>query len=85
MAEIKMYCTRFCPYCIMAVRLLEKKNQQIEKIYVDNEPELRAHMRTISNGRNTVPQIFINGQHVGGYSDMAMLEHRDELDSLLNA
>lgn len=80
-----MYCTRFCPYCIMAARLLEKKNQQIEKIYVDNEPQLRDHMRTISHGRNTVPQIFIDGRHVGGYSDIAMLEHRDELDPLLNS
>ena len=79
-----MYCTRFCPYCVMAIRLLEKKNQQIDKIYVDNEPELRSHMRTISNGRNTVPQIFIDGRHVGGYSDIAMLEHRNELDPLLN-
>ena len=80
-----MYCTRFCPYCIMAARLLEKKNQQIEKIYVDSEPHLRDHMRTISHGRNTVPQIFIDGRHVGGYSDIAMLEHRDELDPLLNS
>ena len=78
-----MYCTRFCPYCVMAIRLLEGKNQQIEKIYVDDQPELREHMRMLSNGRNTVPQIFIDGRHVGGYSDIAMLEHRDELDELL--
>ena len=83
MADIKMYCTRFCPYCVMATRLLEKKNQQIEKIYVDNQPELREHMRRISNGRNTVPQIFIDDRHVGGYSDIALLDNRNELDPLL--
>ena len=83
MAEVIMYCTRFCPYCVMATRLLEQKKQQIEKIYVDNKPELRSHMTRISNGRSTVPQIFIDGKHVGGYSDIAMLDHRDELDSLL--
>ncbi len=83
MADIKMYCTRFCPYCIMATRLLEKKDQQIEKIYVDNDPDLRNHMQAISNGRSSVPQIFIDGKHVGGYSDIAMLDHREELDPLL--
>ncbi len=83
MADIKMYCTRFCPYCIMATRLLEEKDQQIEKIFVDNDPELRNYMQSISNGRTSVPQIFIDGKHVGGYSDIAMLDHRDELDPLL--
>jgi len=67
----------------MAIRLLESKNQQIEKVYVDNDSELRSHMQSISNGRTSVPQIFIDGQHVGGYSDIAMLDHRDELDPLL--
>jgi glutaredoxin 3 len=67
----------------MATRLLEEKDQQIEKIFVDNDPQLRNHMQSISNGRTSVPQIFIDGKHVGGYSDIAMLDHRDELDPLL--
>ena len=83
MAEITMYCTRFCPYCIMATRLLESQNQPIEKVYVDNDSDLRGHMQSISHGRTSVPQIFLDGQHVGGYSDIAMLDHRDELDPLL--
>mgnify|MGYP000712074074 FL=1 len=78
-----MYCTRFCPYCIMAIRLLNKKGQEIEKIYVDNDPSLRQQMVKESSGRTTVPQIFINGAHIGGYTDMAQLDYNDSLDSLL--
>ena len=78
-----MYCTRFCPYCIMAIRLLNKKGQEIEKIYVDDDASLRQRMVKESNGRTTVPQIFINGAHIGGYTDMAQLDYNDSLDSLL--
>ncbi|MGB5225415.1 MAG: glutaredoxin 3 [Arenicellales bacterium] len=83
MARVRMYCTRFCPYCIMAIRLLNKKGQEIEKIYVDNDPSLRQQMVKESSGRTTVPQIFINGAHIGGYTDMAQLDYNDSLDSLL--
>ncbi|MEN8712933.1 MAG: glutaredoxin 3 [Arenicellales bacterium] len=83
MARVRMYCTRFCPYCIMAIRLLNKKGQEIEKIYVDNDPSLRQQMVKESSGRTTVPQIFINGTHIGGYTDMAQLDYNDSLDSLL--
>jgi len=85
MAHVRMYVTRFCPYCIMATRLLDTKGQAAEKIYVDDKPELRQEMVQLSNGRTTVPQIFINGQHVGGYSDIARLDHNDALDPLLAA
>ena len=83
MAEVRMYCTRFCPYCIMAIRLLNKKGQEIEKIFVDDDPSLRDLMVRESSGRTTVPQIFINDTHIGGYTDMALLDHNDSLDSLL--
>lgn len=78
-----MYCTRFCPYCIMAIRLLTKKGQEIEKIYVDDDPSLRQQMIQESSGRTSVPQIFIDETHIGGYSDMALLDHNESLDTLL--
>ncbi|MCK5360677.1 MAG: glutaredoxin 3 [Gammaproteobacteria bacterium] len=83
MAKVRMYCTRFCPYCIMATRLLAKKGQDIEKIFVDDEPQLRAQMIQESHGRTSVPQIFIGETHIGGYSDMALLDHNESLDALL--
>ena len=85
MAQVRMYCTRFCPYCIMALRLLDKKGQEIEKIYVDDDPSMRKKMVQESKGRTTVPQIFINGSHIGGYTDMVQLDRNDTLDPLLNA
>ena len=83
MPKVRMYCTRFCPYCIMATRLLSKKGQDVDKIFVDDEPQLRDQMIQESNGRTSVPQIFIGDTHIGGYSDMALLDHNDTLDVLL--
>ena len=83
MARVRMYCTRFCPYCIMAIRLLNKKGQEIEKIFVDDDPSLRQRMVEESSGRTTVPQIFINDTHIGGYTDMAQLDYNDSLDNML--
>jgi glutaredoxin 3 len=85
MAKVRMYCTRFCPYCIMAIRMLNKKGQEIEKIFVDDDPSLRQQMTEESNGGTTVPQIFINGQHIGGYTDMVLLDRNDSLDPLLES
>ena len=83
MPKVRMYCTRFCPYCIMATRLLTKKGQEIEKIFVDDDPSLRQRMIQESSGRTSVPQIFIDETHIGGYSDMALLDHNESLDTLL--
>lgn len=83
MPKVRMYCTRFCPYCIMATRLLAKKGQEIEKIFVDDDPSLRERMVQESHGRTSVPQIFIGENHIGGYSDMALLDHNESLDALL--
>lgn len=79
-----MYCTRVCPYCRLADRLLEKKGAAIEHIYVDEILEQRVEM-TRRSGRTSVPQIFINGTHVGGYTDLAALDMRGELDRMLRA
>lgn len=82
MAKVLMYGTRFCPYCRMAERLLEKKGVQPQKIMVDQDPALRAEM-TRRTGRTSVPQIFIGETHVGGYTELAGLERVGRLDGLL--
>ena len=81
-AAVKMYSTRFCPYCIRARFLLESKNVSYTDIGVDGDPALRREMMELS-GRRTVPQIWIGEQHVGGFDDLARLEHAGQLDDLL--
>ena len=84
MARVLMYCTAVCPYCVMAERLLQAKGvAEIEKVRVDLQPELRVAMME-KTGRRTVPQIYIGDYHVGGYDDLAALEHTGELTRLLN-
>lgn len=79
-----MYCTAVCPYCVLAERLLRSKGvTDIEKIRVDLQPELRQQMME-KTGRRTVPQIYIGTRYIGGYDDLAKLEHRGELNPLLN-
>lgn len=82
-ARIRMYATRTCPYCIRAEALLTQKGvADIDKILVDVQPERRAEMIEAS-GRRTVPQIFIDGVHVGGCDDLFALDHAGRLDALL--
>lgn len=83
MAQVTMYSTAVCPYCIRAEQLLHRKGvDEIEKLRVDLQPELRAAM-VERTGRRTVPQIFINDQHVGGYDDLAALDRAGKLEPLL--
>ena len=77
-----MYATRFCPYCMRARSLLKKKGVEYQEISVGGDSMLWAEMEEKS-GRNTVPQIFINNQSVGGYDDIAALNHAGKLDQLL--
>ncbi len=78
-----MYCTAVCPYCIRAEQLLQRKGiTEIEKIRLDLQPEFRVAM-VAKTGRRTVPQIFIDGQHIGGYDDLAALDQAGELNALL--
>lgn len=79
-----MYTTRICGYCIAAKRLLERKGVAFEEVSAEGRADLRGWLVT-ATGRTTVPQIFINGVSVGGYDDIAALEKRGELDSLLAA
>lgn len=80
-----MYSTAVCPYCIRAEQLLQRKGiTAIEKIRVDLQPELRIRMVELT-GRRTVPQIFINEQHIGGFDDLAALDQAGELNALINS
>jgi len=79
-----MYLTASCPFCQSADRLLQQKGVAVEKIRVDLEPARRAEM-VRKSGRRTVPQIWINGLHVGGCDDLYALERAGELDPLLKA
>jgi glutaredoxin 3 len=82
-AEVRMYCTAVCPFCVAAERLLIKKGvQQIEKLRVDLEPQRREEMMRLS-GRRTVPQIWIGERHVGGCDELYALDRAGELDPLL--
>ena len=81
-AKVIMYATRFCPYCMRARRLLKNKGVEFEEIRVSSGNELWREMEELS-GRNTVPQIFINDESVGGYDDIATLNQIGELDSKL--
>ena len=84
MPRVQMYCTAFCPYCVMAEKLLTHRGfTPIEKIRVDLDPAERDAMihRT---GRRTVPQIYIGQTHVGGFDDLAALDRQGLLDPLLD-
>ncbi|MEY4481207.1 MAG: hypothetical protein RIQ84_369 [Pseudomonadota bacterium] len=83
MAKITMYSTQVCPYCVMAERLLTAKGAVItEKILVDKEPGKKDEM-IARTGRRTVPQIFIEDTHVGGFDDLSALDRAGKLDPLL--
>ncbi len=82
MEKIVMYSTAYCPYCARARELLEKKGLDYLDIRIDEHPEKRDEMIAKSGGR-TVPQLFINGQPIGGCDDMYALEAQGQLDKLL--
>ena len=82
-AKVLMYSTAVCPFCVRAEQLLMRKGvDSIEKIRVDLDPERRQEMMT-RTGRRTVPQIYIGDTYVGGYDDLAALDHARGLDKLL--
>jgi glutaredoxin 3 len=78
-----MYSTGTCPYCVRAEQLLKARGvSDIEKIRIDLDPAAREFMMT-ATGRRTVPQIYIGERHIGGYDDLAALDHAGELVLLL--
>ena len=84
MAQVTIYTKPYCPYCIRAVELLERKGVDFEEIEAAFDPARRQEMMRRS-GRMTFPQIFIGDQHVGGCDDMMALEREGRLDPLLKA
>lgn len=79
---VKMYCTRFCPYCVRADSLLSSKGIDVEKIDAST-PAVWAQME-VESQRSTVPQIFVGDLHLGGYDDIAALERAGKLDPILS-
>lgn len=79
-----MYSTRFCPYCVRARKLLKSKGIPFTDISVDGRGDLRREMTQLS-GPRTVPQVWIGDRHVGGFDDLARLEHQGQLDPLLDS
>jgi len=82
MKPVKIYTTPWCPYCVRAKRLLDKKGVFYQEIDVDNDDEARIRLAE-QTGRRTVPQIFIGEHHVGGSDDLHALEAQGKLDALL--
>ncbi|HBA09599.1 MAG: glutaredoxin 3 [Methylotenera sp.] len=83
MANILMYTSAVCPYCINAERLLISKGvKEINKIRIDLQPERRDEMMQ-KTGRRTVPQIYIDDRHIGGFDDLRALDLAGGLDPLL--
>ncbi|NNE88505.1 MAG: glutaredoxin 3 [Silicimonas sp.] len=85
MPSIEIYTSPLCGFCHAAKRLLTDKNASFSEIDVMRQPEKRSEMMGRANGRHTVPQIFIDGQHIGGCDDLYALERAGKLDPLLAA
>ena len=84
MKKIIIYSSSICPYCLAAKRLLENLGLNFNEKIIDNDPDLKNEMISISNGKKTVPQIFIGHKHVGGYDDLEILHNSGKLMSFIN-
>jgi glutaredoxin 3 len=83
MPKIEVYSTAVCPYCVAAKNLLKAKGLSWEEVFVDIDPVQRSAMLERSGGRRTVPQIFVNDHHVGGYDDLVAADRNGKLAQLL--
>lgn len=82
MAKVEVYSSLHCPYCVMAKQLLDRKGVVYTEIRVDLDPSKRKEMIEKSRQR-TVPQIFINDESIGGYTDLVALNNSQRLDNML--
>jgi glutaredoxin 3 len=82
--EIVLYSTGFCPYCVAAKNFLKARGLEWSEVRIDTDAARRAEMMRLSR-RTSVPQIFINGTHVGGFDDMVALDRAGGLKPLLEA
>ncbi len=83
MAQVKIYTTSYCPYCVRAKALLKRKGVEFEEIDVTDDRGERARMVELAGGRRTVPQIFVDGAPLGGYDELARLDKAGKLDLML--
>ena len=83
MVKIEIYTKTFCGFCVRALHLLESKGVEFQEYVIDGGGPKREEMIQRANGRTTVPQIFIDGFHVGGCNDLFALERDGKLDALL--
>jgi len=84
MSKVVIYCTATCPFCTMAKRLFDKKGVEYQAIDIGNDAQKWADME-MKTGRNTVPQVFIGNQHIGGFDELSAADKRGEIDPLLQA
>lgn len=80
---VEIYTKQFCGFCARALNLLSRKPVKVEEIPIDGDMQLREVMIERANGRSTVPQIFIRGEHVGGCNELMRLEEQGVLDRML--
>lgn len=83
MARVEIYTTMLCPFCWRAKKLLEERGVTYQEVDVMTDGKLRAEMRQRAGGRTSVPQIFINGQHVGGCDELYALDRAGKLKPML--
>jgi len=83
MASVEMYTTAICPYCVAAKNLLRQKGLDYAEIRVDLDAARRDEMVSRSGGRRSVPQIFVNGVHVGGFDDLVAADRSGRLAGIL--
>lgn len=85
MSKIEVYSTAVCPYCVSAKNLLKSKGLEWTEIRIDTDASQRETMLKRSGGRRSVPQIFVNDQHVGGYDDLLAADRSGKLTQLLES
>jgi glutaredoxin 3 len=83
MTRVTLYATPFCGYCMAARRLLADKGVAFEEVDLFAEPERRAEMIALAKGAATVPQLFVDGEHIGGFSELWELDRTGRLDPIL--
>tara|TARA_B100000678_G_scaffold291630_1_gene310057 strand:+ start:1731 stop:1997 length:267 start_codon:yes stop_codon:yes gene_type:complete len=83
MAKVEIYTREFCPFCVRAISLLDRKGVSYDQIDAGMDPDKRREMIQRANGGSTYPQIFINDDHIGGCDEMFALENAGKLDQLL--
>lgn len=83
-SKVEIYTWSRCPFCIRAKALLDQKDVDYTEYCIDGDEEARAVMSERASGRRSLPQIFINDQHIGGCDDLMELEQQQRLDALLD-